>query len=169
VRSANAAALCPATSPNLPLQYSNPRQIGRWIFDRICGRFPRLHAEKCLSERHNYGMISVVADGAKRQDWRDKMTVTEMRTVTPLATWLRMKQKALKEGLRAYRLNGDPRYWAVTSQSRPDIAYEVTMLDGDLLCSCRASEFLPYCKHRALVLDELGALQLYDRPQALAA
>jgi hypothetical protein len=169
VRAANAAAKCSATAPNVPTQYSNPSQFGRWFSQRIGGHFPRLHAEKRLPERHKCGMIWAVADGANRQDWRDKMTVTEMRTVTPLATWLRMKQKALKEGLRAYRLNGDPRFWAVTSQSRPDIAYEVTMLDGDLLCSCRASEFLPYCKHRALVLEELGALQLYDRPQALAA
>jgi hypothetical protein len=34
----------------------------------------------------------------------------------------------------------------------------VTVLDGDLLCTCRASEFFPYCKHRALVLDALNAL-----------
>jgi hypothetical protein len=86
------------------------------------------------------------------------MTVTRMMTVTPLATWLRLAGKAEKEGLRAYRLNGDPRYWAVSSASSPDVAYEVTVLDGDLLCTCRASEFLPYCKHRALVLDELDAL-----------
>jgi hypothetical protein len=169
VRVANAAANSPASAPDLPLQYSNPRQFGRCFSGRSTGHFPHADAENELSERHKCGMILAVADGANRQDWRDIMTVTEMRTVTPLATWLRMKQKALKEGLRAYRLNGDPRYWAVTSQSRPDIAYEVTMLDGDLLCSCRASEFLPYCKHRALVLDELGALQLYDRPHALAA
>lgn len=91
------------------------------------------------------------------------MTITDMRTVTPLATWQRMSAKAAKEGLRAYRLNGDPRYWAVTSQSDSRVAYEVTMLDGDLICSCRASEFLPYCKHRALVLKELGALELQER------
>jgi len=87
------------------------------------------------------------------------MTVTNVKTVTPLATWLRMSAKADKEGLRAYKLNGDPRYWAVSSKSHPDIAYEVTVLDGDLICSCRASEFHPYCKHRALVLQELGALE----------
>jgi len=81
-----------------------------------------------------------------------------MMTVTPLETWVRMADKAEKEGLRAYRLNGDPRYWAVSSKTAPDIAYEVTVLDGDLLCTCRASEFFPYCKHRALVLHELGRL-----------
>jgi hypothetical protein len=79
-------------------------------------------------------------------------------TVTPLETWLRMAHKADKESLRAYRINGDPRYWVVTSRSEPKTAYEVTVHDGDLICSCRASEFLPYCKHRALVLRELGAL-----------
>jgi hypothetical protein len=63
-------------------------------------------------------------------------------------------------------LNGDYRYWAVSSQSDPSVAYEVTMLDGDLLCSCRASEFLPYCKHRALVLDALGALDMPDVQRA---
>jgi hypothetical protein len=95
------------------------------------------------------------------------MTVTTMRTVTPLDTWRRMAKKAAKERLRAYRLNGDPRYWVVSSSSEPDTAYEVTVHDGDLLCSCRASEFLPYCKHRALVLDELGAL--HEQQPALAA
>lgn len=87
------------------------------------------------------------------------MTVTTIGTVTPLDTWRRMATKADKEGLRAYRLNGDPRYWAVSSNSDSTTAYEVTMHDRDLLCSCRASEFLPYCKHRALVLRELGALE----------
>jgi hypothetical protein len=95
------------------------------------------------------------------------MTVTNVKTVTPLATWLRMSGKAEKEGLRAYKLNGDPRYWAVSSKSDPSLAYEVTVLDGDLICSCRASEFLPYCKHRALVLRELGALDPVE--QLLAA
>jgi hypothetical protein len=87
------------------------------------------------------------------------MTVTQIGTVTPLATWARMAAKADKEGLRAYRLNGDPRYWVVSSHSDPKVAYEVTAHDGDLLCSCRASEFRPYCKHRALVMRELGALR----------
>ncbi len=88
-------------------------------------------------------------------------------TVTPLATWHRMVEKAAHEGLHAYRLNGDPRYWVVSSASEPGVAYEVTALDGDLLCTCRASQFLPYCKHRAMVLDALGALD--DQPAALAA
>ncbi|RIK46005.1 MAG: hypothetical protein DCC58_04635 [Chloroflexi bacterium] len=87
-------------------------------------------------------------------------------TVTPLATWRRMAGKAEKEGLRAYRLNGDPRFWAVSSATNPGVAYEVTVLDGELLCSCRASEFLPYCKHRALVLDALGALDPVEAPLA---
>jgi hypothetical protein len=34
----------------------------------------------------------------------------------------------------------------------------VTVLADQMLCSCRASEFLPYCKHRATVLRELGAI-----------
>lgn len=89
---------------------------------------------------------------------RDVMTVTRLMTVTPLATWRRMAGKAAKERLRAYRLNGDPRYWAVSSATSPEIAYEVTVLDDDLLCTCRASEFFSYCKHRALVLNELDAL-----------
>jgi hypothetical protein len=90
------------------------------------------------------------------------MTITRIGTVTPLDTWRRMAAKAGKEQLRAYRLNGDPRYWVVSSSSNPHVAYEVTAHDGDLLCSCRASEFLPYCKHRALVMRELGALDASD-------
>lgn len=95
------------------------------------------------------------------------MTITRIGTVTPLETWRRMADKAGKESLRAYRLNGDPRYWVVSSSSNPTVAYEVTAHDSDLLCSCRASEFLPYCKHRALVMRELGALD--DRDDRLAA
>lgn len=94
------------------------------------------------------------------------MTVTRLMTVTPLATWVRMAGKARQEGLRAYRLNGDPRYWAVSSATSPDVAYEVTVLDGDLLCTCRASEFFPYCKHRALVLVELNALAPLEERRA---
>lgn len=84
--------------------------------------------------------------------------MTHIQTVTPLSTWQRMAEKADREGLRAYRLNGDPRYWAVSSKSQPLTAYEVTVYDSDLLCTCRGSEFRSYCKHRALVLRELGAL-----------
>ncbi len=94
------------------------------------------------------------------------MTITDMRTVTPLETWRRMAAKAEKECLRAYRLNGDPRYWVVSSSTDPRTAYEVTAHDGDLICSCRASEFLPYCKHRALVLRELGALEAREHQLA---
>ncbi|HQZ89499.1 MAG TPA: SWIM zinc finger domain-containing protein [Thermomicrobiales bacterium] len=85
--------------------------------------------------------------------------MTSVWTVTPLSIWRRMADKAGREGLRAYRLNGNPRYWAVSSKSDPTAAYEVTVHDGHLLCSCRGSEFRPYCKHRALVLQELGALE----------
>ena len=94
------------------------------------------------------------------------MTITRIGTVTPLDTWRRMAAKAGKEQLRAYRINGDPRYWVVSSSSNPTVAYEVTAHDDDLLCSCRASEFLPYCKHRALVMSELGALDAYDELMA---
>jgi len=90
------------------------------------------------------------------------MTITRIGTVTPLDTWRRMAAKAGKEQLRAYRINGDSRYWVVSSSSNPTVAYEVTAQDGDLLCSCRASEFLPYCKHRALVMSELGGLESWD-------
>jgi hypothetical protein len=78
--------------------------------------------------------------------------------LVPTATWLRMAEKAAREGLRAFRINDDRRAWAVTSHSQDGVAYEVTILDGDLLCSCRGSAFHPYCKHRALVLRELGVL-----------
>lgn len=91
------------------------------------------------------------------------MTIATLRTVTPLSTWRRMAEKAGREGLRAYRLNGDPRYWAVSSKTDPTMAYEVTVHDDDLLCSCRGSEFRSYCKHRALVLRALGALDQDDR------
>lgn len=75
-----------------------------------------------------------------------------------IETWRRLASKALAQRLRAYRLNDDARSWAVTSHSRPGVAYEVTILDGDLLCSCPGSAYYPYCKHRALVLYELGLL-----------
>jgi hypothetical protein len=88
------------------------------------------------------------------------MTMTQIGTVTPLETWLRMARKADSEQLRAYRINGDPRFWVVSSKSDPKVAYEVTVRDGDVLCSCRGSEFRSYCKHRALVLRELGALNM---------
>lgn len=77
-----------------------------------------------------------------------------------------MADKAQHEGLHAYRLNGDPRFWAVSSASDPSSAYEVTVLADQMLCSCRASEFLPYCKHRATVLKELGALADDSTPAA---
>ena len=86
------------------------------------------------------------------------ITVSNLDTVVPATTWSRMADKAARQGIRAYRINDDPRSWAVTSHSSDDIAYEVTILDGDLLCSCRGSAFHPYCKHRALVLKELGVL-----------
>lgn len=81
-----------------------------------------------------------------------------LEQVVPISTWLRMSEKAEREGLRAYRINDDQRSWVVTSHSQDGVAYEVTILDGDLICSCRASSFHPYCKHRALVLRVLGAL-----------
>ncbi len=85
------------------------------------------------------------------------MSVTFEQDV-PVATWVRMSEKAEREGLKAFRINDDVRSWVVTSHSQDGVAYEVTILDGDLLCSCRGSSFHPYCKHRALVLDELGVL-----------
>lgn len=80
--------------------------------------------------------------------------------------WQRMVERARRAGLRAYRLNGDPRHWAVTSASDPEVAYEVTILDDVLLCSCAAAAFRPYCKQRALVLATLGLL---DEPHSAAA
>ncbi len=82
--------------------------------------------------------------------------------VVPIATWIRMSEKAEREGLKAFRINDDRRSWVVTSYSHDGVAYEVTILDGDLLCSCRGSSFHPYCKHRALVLQELGVLDDED-------
>ncbi|MCX2728499.1 SWIM zinc finger family protein [Thermomicrobium sp. 4228-Ro] len=74
------------------------------------------------------------------------------------AIWRRMAERARREGVRAFRLNGDPRHWAVTSASQSGVAYEVTILDDELLCSCPGSAYYRYCKHRALVLSELGLL-----------
>jgi hypothetical protein len=92
--------------------------------------------------------------------------VQAMQSAISSETWRRMAQKAAREGLRAYRLNDDKRSWAVTSHSMNEVAYEVTILDGDLLCSCRGSMFHPYCKHRALVLANLELLADHadDRP-----
>lgn len=78
--------------------------------------------------------------------------------IVSVDTWVRMSEKAEREGLRAFRINDNRRSWVVTSHSQDGVAYEVTILDGDLLCSCRGSSFHPYCKHRALVLQELGLL-----------
>ncbi len=92
--------------------------------------------------------------------------VQVMQSTISSETWRRMAEKAAREGLRAYRLNDDKRSWAVTSHSMNEVAYEVTILDGDLLCSCRGSMFHPYCKHRALVLAHLQVLAdpIDDRP-----
>lgn len=89
---------------------------------------------------------------------------TMIETAVSRTTWHRMADKASREGLRAYRINGDHRSWAVTSGSDLGAAYEVIILDGDLLCSCRGSAFHPYCKHRALVLRELGLLDREGEP-----
>lgn len=90
-----------------------------------------------------------------------------LEQVVPAATWIRMLEKAEHEGLRAFRINDDVRSWVVTSHSHDGVAYEVTILDGDLLCSCRGSSFHPYCKHRALVLQELGLLDNEASDEAL--
>ena len=87
--------------------------------------------------------------------------------LVPISTWVRMSEKAEREGLHAFRLNDDRRSWVVTSHSQDGVAYEVTILDGDLLCSCRGSAFHPYCKHRALVLRELGVLERDSAPDPL--
>ena len=94
-------------------------------------------------------------------------TIQRLESVVPVETWRRLAQKARQQGLRAFRLNDDARTWAVTSHSQPGAAYEVTILDGDLLCSCPGSAYYPYCKHRALVLAELGLLGdlAEDRPE----
>ncbi|GBD15277.1 hypothetical protein HRbin26_00163 [bacterium HR26] len=93
-------------------------------------------------------------------------TIERLESVVPVETWRRLAEKAHRQGLHAFRLNDDARTWAVTSHSQPGTAYEVTILDGDLLCSCPGSAYYPYCKHRALVLDELGLLgEFPDRPE----
>ncbi len=86
-----------------------------------------------------------------------------LEQVVPISTWLRMSEKAEREGLCAFRINNDKRSWVVTSHSQDSVAYEVTILDGDLICSCRGSSFHPYCKHRALVLHELGVFDQVSR------
>ncbi len=93
-------------------------------------------------------------------------TIQGLESMVPAETWRRLAEKARRQGLRAFRLNANARTWAVTSHSQPGAAYEVTILDGDLLCSCPGSAYYPYCKHRALVLAELGLLGdlAEDRP-----
>lgn len=96
-------------------------------------------------------------------------TIERLESVVGVETWRRLAEKARRQGLRAFRLNDDARSWAVTSHSQPGTAYEVTILDGDLLCSCPGSAYYPYCKHRALVLAELGLLgELPNRPERRA-
>ena len=96
-------------------------------------------------------------------------TIERLESVVGVETWRRLAEKARRQGLRAFRLNDDARTWAVTSHSQPGTAYEVTILDGDLLCSCPGSAYYPYCKHRALVLAELGLIgELPNRPERRA-
>jgi hypothetical protein len=95
---------------------------------------------------------------APNLEWIPNMSFA-FEQVVPIATWIRMSKKAEREGLQAFRINDDRRAWVVTSHSQDRVAYEVTILDGDLICSCRGSSFHPYCKHRALVLQELGILK----------
>ena len=46
------------------------------------------------------------------------MTITDMRTVTPLDTWRRMAKKAVKEQLRAYR-DGTRKHEVMSLMAKP--------------------------------------------------
>lgn len=116
--------------------------------------------KSALTFRHTYPQILTKCGFA-----HGKSILTQWRVIDR-DVWQRMVERARRAGLRAYRLNGDPRHWAVTSASDPEVAYEVTILDDVLLCSCTAAAFRPSCKQRALVLATLGLL---DEPHSAAA
>lgn len=87
------------------------------------------------------------------------MTATTARAATP-ADWAKALDRAKAQGVTCYTVAGDPRRWFVTSGSTPGTGYLVEVQPGRApTCQCRAAEHdLPYCLHRAAVLDRLGLL-----------
>ena len=93
------------------------------------------------------------------------MTAETRRAATP-ADWAKALDRAKTAGVIAYTVAGEPRRWFATSGSTPGAGYLVTVEPGQApQCQCRAAEHdLPYCLHRAAVLDRLGLLPRAEEP-----
>lgn len=93
------------------------------------------------------------------------MTADTRRAATP-ADWAKALDRAKTAGVIAYTVAGDPRRWFVTSGSAPGTGYLVEVQPGQApQCQCRAAEHeIPYCLHRAAVLDRLGLLPRAEEP-----
>ncbi len=89
------------------------------------------------------------------------------RLATP-ERWAAALARAKSNNLRLFVLGGDARFWAVTSATRPGVAYTVSVVPGQPVnCICEAGRNGdPVCQHKAAVLDRLGLL---PRPPAPAA
>ncbi len=91
---------------------------------------------------------------------------TTRRPATP-ARWAAALDRARANGLHAFNIAGDPRFWFVTSGTTPGAGYTVSIIAGLApTCLCPAGAHDPVCQHRALILDRLGLL---PRPPALVA
>ncbi len=89
------------------------------------------------------------------------------RVATP-ERWAAALARARANRLTLFVLGGDARFWAVSSSSKPGVAYTVSVVPGQPVnCICEAGRAGdPVCQHKAAVLDRLGML---PRPPAPAA
>ncbi len=89
------------------------------------------------------------------------------RVATP-KRWAAALARARSNGLRLFVLGGDARFWAVTSATRPGVAYTVSVVPGQPVnCICEAGQHGDeVCMHRAAVLDRLGLLPQPPAPVA---
>ncbi len=73
--------------------------------------------------------------------------------------WAAALDRARANGLHAFNIGGDARFWFVTSASTSGSGYTVSVIAGLApTCLCKAGEHDPVCMHRALILDRLGLL-----------
>ncbi len=86
------------------------------------------------------------------------------RAATP-ERWAAALARARANHLALFVLGGDARFWAVTSATKPGVAYTVSVVPGQSVnCICDAGRHGdPVCQHKAAVLDRLGLL---PRPPA---
>ncbi len=81
------------------------------------------------------------------------------RVATP-ERWAAALARARANRLTLFVLGGDARFWAVTSATKPGVAYTVSVVPGQPVnCICEAGQSGdPVCQHKAIVLDRLGML-----------